>query len=137
MPHFRATGHLDHQVLSRRPRALVGPATTSIVGGKQPFVFEIQQRLQIAVCLENNMAAMAAGTPGCVISHDSRTDELAGAMGLPRLDWASVQVAGDTSAVLEAIFFDAAQFDRTRTEKRVTYTRKLSSLGLNTEVTAA
>lgn len=101
----------------------------------------IQAMQSVDLCLgtrlHGNMAAMAAGTPGCVISHDSRTDELAGAMALPRLHGESLQDAADTSAMLDAISFDAEQFDRTRTDKRTTYARKLSSLGLDTFVSAA
>jgi hypothetical protein len=94
----------------------------------------IQAMQSVDLCLgtrlHGNMAAMAASTPGCIISHDSRTDELASAMGLPRLDSSFLRDATETSSLLGTIFFNAAQFDRARAEKRATYARKLSSLGL-------
>jgi hypothetical protein len=91
----------------------------------------------IGTRLHGNMAAMAAGTPGCVISHDSRTDELAIEMSLPRLGAGAVQDVTDTHDLLEAIAFNAGRFDEARAAKRANYTRQLTTLGLATPLLAA
>ena len=82
--------------------------------------------------LHGNMAAIAAGTPGCVISHDSRTDELAETMGLPRCGASRLLETSGLSPLLESIRFNAEQFDRVRSEKRAVYIQKLSNLGIAT-----
>jgi hypothetical protein len=86
----------------------------------------------IGTRLHGNMAAIAAGTPGCVISHDSRTDELATELALPRLGASSLLEITDMSNLLEAISFNPEQFDRARAEKRAVYISKLGALGITT-----
>lgn len=86
--------------------------------------------LCIGTRLHGNMAAIAAGTPGCVISHDSRTDELARAMDLPHLARKHLQEATDASRLLNSVSFDATTFDRQRTDKRAVYTQKLHAMGV-------
>lgn len=66
--------------------------------------------------LHGIMAALAAGRPCAIISHDSRTDELAATMHLPRLDLARVLAARDLAAVTESIRFDGGAFDRWRAQ---------------------
>jgi hypothetical protein len=80
--------------------------------------------------LHGNMAAIAADVPGCVVSHDSRTDELADEMKLPRLDAADVPAARKTRDLIRRVRFDAAAFDRSRAKKRLVYENALHRLGL-------
>ena len=94
----------------------------------------IQAMQSVDLCmgtrLHGNMAATAASTPGCVISHDSRTYELAEGMKLPRLEAAPLQNLTETKDLLSAISFNADQFDRTRAERRTVYACQLNILGL-------
>lgn len=79
--------------------------------------------------LHGNMAAIAAGTPGCVISHDSRTDELAEQMVLPRLGKQQIQQDSDLLNILKRVTLDSDRFDRSRAEKRFIYISKFRALG--------
>lgn len=71
--------------------------------------------LSIGHRFHGNMATLAAGRPGVVLSHDARTSELVRLMGIPSLD-STVFLRGIPSIdeVLAAISFDAARFDRAR-----------------------
>ncbi|MCK6425608.1 MAG: polysaccharide pyruvyl transferase family protein [Burkholderiaceae bacterium] len=71
--------------------------------------------LSIGHRFHGNMATLAAGRPGVVLSHDARTSELVRLMGIPSLD-STVFLRGIPSIdeVLAAISFDAASFDRAR-----------------------
>lgn len=80
--------------------------------------------------LHGNMAAVAAGVPGCVISHDSRTDELAEQMMLPRLGAADVTKCKKLRDLISRTRFDPAAFDRSRREKAAGYTAAFRKLGL-------
>ncbi len=94
----------------------------------------IQAMQSVDVCigtrLHGNMAALAASTPGCVISHDSRTDELARGMGLPQLASASWNSITDAESVVQAVQFDPQTFDRGRATKSAAYSHKLLKLGI-------
>lgn len=70
--------------------------------------------LAIGTRLHGVMAALAAGRPGVIIPHDSRTAELAEIMHLPQIDLARALAAPDPAALLQAIRFDGARFDRWR-----------------------
>lgn len=66
--------------------------------------------------LHGAMAALAAGTPGVVISHDSRTEELQHQMHLPTLSAEAVLAARNLEEVLAAIRFDPEAFDAHRAQ---------------------
>lgn len=79
--------------------------------------------------LHGNMAAIAAGTPGCVISHDSRTHELAEQMVLPQLGKQHIQQDSDLHNILKGVTLDSDRFDLSRAEKRCIYISKFRTLG--------
>lgn len=64
--------------------------------------------------LHGNMAAIAAGTPGVLIAHDSRTGELGQTMHLPHLAIDAAMAAPSLTAALDAVSFDPAAFDAWR-----------------------
>lgn len=70
--------------------------------------------LALGTRLHGTMAAIAAGCPGAIITHDTRTDELAETMHLPRADAASVAAAPDAMTAAAAIRFDGLAFDHWR-----------------------
>lgn len=72
----------------------------------------------IGTRLHGNMAAISAGTPGIVISHDSRTSELEEVMKLPAVRFDDVIAARTLQDVLAAVRFDADAFDERRHEIR-------------------
>ncbi len=88
----------------------------------------------IDVCLgtrlHGNMAAIAGGTPGVIIAHDSRTGELGQTMHLPRLDMADVMAAGSLQEALSKIAFDGAAFDRWRQETAAAYVEAFTRIGV-------
>lgn len=70
--------------------------------------------LALGTRLHGNMAALAAGTPGVLIAHDSRTGELGQTMHLPHLPMAAAMAAPTLAAALDAVSFDPAAFDAWR-----------------------
>ncbi|SMY09231.1 polysaccharide pyruvyl transferase family protein [Flavimaricola marinus] len=76
------------------------------------------------------MAALAAGTPGVLIAHDSRTSELAQTMHLPQLDAEAVLGAGTLADALSHVRFDGAAFDRWRTRTAATLTAAFDRLDI-------
>jgi hypothetical protein len=70
--------------------------------------------LAIGTRLHGNMAAIAAGRPGVLIAHDSRTGELGQTMHLPHLDMAEAMAARDLPDALSRVHFDGAAFDAWR-----------------------
>ena len=78
--------------------------------------------LALGTRLHGNMAAIAAGTPGVIIAHDSRTGELGQTMHLPRLSLEAAMAAPSLAAALEEVAFDPAAFDawRATTARRLT-----------------
>lgn len=70
--------------------------------------------LALGTRLHGNMAAIAAGTPGVIIAHDSRTGELGQTMHLPHLDFDAAMAAPSLAAALDAVHFDPAAFDTWR-----------------------
>lgn len=77
--------------------------------------------LCIGTRLHGNMAAIAAGTPGIIIAHDSRTGELGQTMHLPRLDLADAMAANSVQEALEKVVFDGAAFDAWRRDAAQAY----------------
>ena len=72
--------------------------------------------LAIGTRLHGTMAALAAGCPGVVIIHDSRTAELAETMQLPRLTMAEVLAALDAASLIASVRFDGRAFDLWRAD---------------------
>ncbi|ORE90934.1 hypothetical protein ATO13_21656 [Stappia sp. 22II-S9-Z10] len=89
-----------------------------------------QLSLVIGTRLHGNMAAIAAGTPGVVIAHDSRTGELAETMHLPSLSMEAVMAAPAIGAALGEIRFDGAAFDAWRQRTAATLKARLGALGI-------
>lgn len=73
-----------------------------------------QMDLVMGTRLHGNMAAIAAGTPGVIIAHDSRTGELGQTMHLPHLDMKDAMAATDLKDAIAKIRFDGAAFDTWR-----------------------
>ena len=86
--------------------------------------------LMLGTRLHGNMAAIAAGTPGVVIAHDSRTGELTDTMHLPALTMDDVMGAGTARDLVEAIRFDGAAFDAWRQRTATTLRDKMIALGV-------
>lgn len=70
--------------------------------------------LCIGTRLHGNMAAIAAGTPGIIIAHDSRTGELGQTMHLPSLSLEDTMSASSLQEALSRVHFDGAAFDAWR-----------------------
>jgi polysaccharide pyruvyl transferase WcaK-like protein len=70
--------------------------------------------LVLGTRLHGTMAALAAGTPAAIITHDSRTSELATTMHLPRLTMPQVMASPTVDAALGQISFDGLAFDQWR-----------------------
>lgn len=86
--------------------------------------------LVLGTRLHGNMAAIAAGTPGVIIAHDSRTGELGDTMHLPRLDMADAMAAGSLQEAISQISFDGAEFDAWRGRTAATLARAFERIGL-------
>lgn len=82
----------------------------------------------IGTRVHGNMAAIGSGTPGIVIAHDSRTDELASTMKLPRVSIEAVLAAADMKAVLGSVTFDGAVFDDWRRKTASTFAAEMARL---------
>jgi len=80
--------------------------------------------------LHGNMAAIAAGTPGILVAHDSRTGELGETMHLPGLTMAEVMAAPSLSAALARVRFDPAAFDGWRARSAAALTEAFDRLGI-------
>lgn len=80
--------------------------------------------------LHGNMAAIAGGTPGVIIAHDSRTGELGQTMHLPRLDMADVMAAETLSEALTKIKFDGGAFDAWRRDTAAAYVEAFTRIGV-------
>ena len=75
----------------------------------------------IGTRLHGNMAAIAAGTPGIIIAHDSRTGELGQTMHLPSLSLADAMSANSLQEALARVQFDGVAFDTWRAEAAKSY----------------
>jgi hypothetical protein len=80
--------------------------------------------------LHGNMAAIAGGTPGVIIAHDSRTGELGQTMHLPRLTMDEVMAAPDLGGLLDKIAFDGAAFDAWRARTARTLSTAFGTIGI-------
>lgn len=86
--------------------------------------------LMLGTRLHGNMAAIAAGTPGVVIAHDSRTGELTDTMRLPSLTMDDVMSAASAVDMVQAIRFDGTAFDAWRQRTARTLSDKFAALGV-------
>lgn len=80
--------------------------------------------------VHGNLAAIAAGVPGVIVAHDSRTAELAECMHLPQLQAADVMAAARPKDLVARIGFDGAAFDRWRAGAAATLTMAFDRLGI-------
>lgn len=80
--------------------------------------------------LHGNMAAIAGGTPGVIIAHDSRTGELGQTMHLPRLTMEQVMAAGELSELWSQVEFDGPGFDAWRGRTAATLAGAFSRIGI-------
>lgn len=69
------------------------------------------QDFVIGTRLHGAMAGLAAGIPGIIITHDSRTSELAETMHLPRLPMADLSGAPSLAQALSRVVFEGSAFD--------------------------
>ena len=80
--------------------------------------------------VHGNLAAIAAGVPGVIVAHDSRTAELAQCMHLPQLQAADVMATARPKDLAARIAFDGAAFDRWRAGAATTLTAAFDRLGI-------
>ena len=84
--------------------------------------------------LHGNMAAIAAGRPGVLISHDGRTGELAKLMHLPRLEMDDLAKAKTPTDAISKVRFDGAAFDNWRQQTAQELAKHLARIGLPASV---
>jgi hypothetical protein len=89
-----------------------------------------QMDLVMGTRLHGNMAATAAGTPGVIIAHDSRTGELGQTMHLPHLDMKDAMAATDLKDAIARIRFDGAAFDAWRASAAQALCTAFDGLGI-------
>lgn len=80
--------------------------------------------------LHGNMIAIAGGTPGVIIAHDSRTGELGQTMHLPSLDIADAMSAGSIKEALAAVRFDGTAFDTWRRQTAQAYVQAFEKINM-------
>lgn len=80
--------------------------------------------------LHGNMAAIAGGTPGVIIAHDSRTGELGQTMHLPSLDIADAMAASSVQEGLARVHFDGAAFDDWRRKTARSYVQAFERMNM-------
>ena len=83
--------------------------------------------------VHGNMAAIAGGTLGIVIAHDSRTGELIETMHLPNVTIEAVMDSADMTAVAAKTAFDPNAFDAWRKSVAKSFSAAMSKLGLGVE----
>jgi hypothetical protein len=88
------------------------------------------QDLVIGTRLHGAMAGLAAGIPGVIITHDSRTSELAETMHLPRLAMADLSGSPGLAQALSRITFDGGAFDRWRANTADQLAHNCAKIGL-------
>ena len=99
---------LDDFVTTMRQRARLFADAARWIEAVAPFDAVIGTRLH------GGMAALAAGVPGVVVTHDARTSELVETMALPTLALSEVLAAERPEAMLARVRFDAERFDANR-----------------------
>ncbi|CAN5542863.1 polysaccharide pyruvyl transferase family protein [soil metagenome] len=90
-----------------------------------------QLHISFGTRVHGNMIAIAGGTPGVLIAHDSRTGELAETMCLPVMSAEDAMASNTLQDALKTVTFDAAAFDRSRTEKAKAYCSAFDRLQLS------
>ncbi|MGO4704324.1 polysaccharide pyruvyl transferase family protein [Microvirga sp. 2MCAF38] len=86
--------------------------------------------LSVGARLHGNILAVQAGTPGIIIPHDSRTNELARTGRLPVLSTEQFLECADVEEVKRRAGFDGLEFDTTRHELASKLARILRDSGL-------
>lgn len=76
------------------------------------------------------MFGIQAGTPGAVITHDSRTQELCRTMAIPSKHYSEIKLPFDENSFYDSFEFDAQVYSRTRSELCAAYVEILSGAGL-------
>jgi hypothetical protein len=84
----------------------------------------------IGTRLHGNMAALAAGTPGVIIAHDSRTGELGKTMHMPSLSLTDAMAAGSVHDALAKVTFDGAAFDTWRRQTARSYVQAFERMSI-------
>ena len=82
--------------------------------------------------IHGNMAALAAGRPGGLVTHDSRVTELAEEMRIPTVDADVLRFSNCVGDILNRVKFDADSFDSSRRMKASQLIDELSKLGIPT-----
>lgn len=76
------------------------------------------------------LAAIAAGIPGILLTHDARTEELAACMHLPSMPLHLARECQTVKTMLESLKFDSKQFDTYRQRCARDYAQTFRQLGL-------
>jgi hypothetical protein len=88
------------------------------------------RELVLGTRLHGTMAALAAGAPAAIITHDSRTSELAATMHLPQVAMQQVMASPTLAAATAHIHFDGAAFDQWRAITAARMVAVCSRIGL-------
>lgn len=80
--------------------------------------------------IHGNMAAIAAGTPGILCAHDSRTGELGRTMKIPSISIDALKTSVSLTDALGKISFKGLEFDRWRRETATSLVNELRKIGL-------
>ena len=80
--------------------------------------------------IHGNMAALAAGTPGILCAHDSRTGELGRTMRIPSISIENLKTSHSLSDALERVEFCGTNFDHWRTNTASNMVLELDKVGL-------
>jgi hypothetical protein len=80
--------------------------------------------------LHGNMATIAAGLPGIIVTHDSRTGELADTMHLPMLSMEAVMKSSSVEECLKHVVFSGEAFDNWRARTACAYDDAFNEIGV-------
>ena len=80
--------------------------------------------------MHGNMIGISEELPSIVITHDSRTEELASLMGVPRISAKSALDCGTISEIASKCNFDPVYFDHNRRIVSKIYVDAFKTLGL-------
>jgi hypothetical protein len=86
--------------------------------------------LSVGSRLHGNMLALAGGTPGVIVPHDTRTLELSEVMHIPTLKSEVFKPGRSLHDCLERVEFSGAKFDRWRRDAALQLVTTLNSIGL-------
>lgn len=80
--------------------------------------------------MHGNMISLPQGIPSIVITHDSRTEELAEVMGIPRITAKEALKCADLIDIMMKCKFDPAFFDENRKNVAKIYIEAIKRIGL-------